>query len=221
VGPNGCGKSTLLKALVNLLPYRGSVSIDGEEISSLSRRQIAEKAALLAQTQHCAFPYTVRTTITLGRYAHTRGWFGSLSARDETIVSGIINQLALGNIANSPINELSGGQLQRVFLARALAQTPDIILLDEPTNHLDLKNQLELLDFLKYWATEHKKTAVAVLHDLNLVRRYADYVLLMRDGKIAAYGTPREALTPAALRDVYETDVHKFMTDSLSLWLKN
>ncbi|MDR2467506.1 MAG: ABC transporter ATP-binding protein [Spirochaetaceae bacterium] len=218
VGPNGCGKSTLLKTLIRLVPYHGKVFIKGREISSLSRKTLAAHIALLAQSQELSFPYTVRTAVSLGRYAYTQGWFNSLSVADESIVSTVINQLELTAVEQRLITELSGGQLQRVFLARALAQTPDIIVLDEPTNHLDLKHQLDILAFLKVWAKEQHKTAIAVLHDLNLVHQYADTVLVMRDGVIAVSGKPAEVLNGVILKDVYGIDVRGFMLNSLAKW---
>jgi iron complex transport system ATP-binding protein len=218
VGPNGCGKSTLLKTLINALPYRGSISLDGQELSTFSRKRLAAKAALLGQLHEPCFSYTVRDTIALGRYVHAKGWFKTLSAGDEEVIADCIARLQLNAIATRRIDELSGGQLQRVFLGRALAQAPDIILLDEPTNHLDLKHQVELLNFIKIWAKERGKTAVAVLHDLNLVRFYADRVMVMHNGRIAAYGTPAEALEHAALNAVYEIDVRRFMLESLGKW---
>lgn len=218
VGPNGCGKSTLLKTLLRLLPYRGEVLIDGREVSTFSRKSLAAKTAFLSQMQELYFPYSVHATVALGRYAFTRGLFHALSSADEAIISSVIEQLGLSGLEERSIAELSGGQLQRVFLARALAQTPQIIFLDEPTNHLDLKHQLELLDFLKEWTRGENKTAVVVLHDLNLVHSYADSVFMMRDGVIAAWGTPAAVLNGASLNAVYETDVRRFMLDSLSRW---
>jgi iron complex transport system ATP-binding protein len=218
VGPNGCGKSTLLKTLINALPYRGSVCLDGEELSAFSRKRLAAKAALLGQLHEPCFSYTVRDTIALGRYVHAKGLLKTLSVYDEEVIADCIARLELDALSNCRIDELSGGQLQRVFLGRALAQTPDLILLDEPTNHLDLKHQLELLNFIKTWTKERGKTAVAVLHDLNLVRFYADRVLVMHKGRAAAYGTPAEALEETALNAVYEIDVRRFMLESLGKW---
>lgn len=218
VGPNGCGKSTLLKTLLRLLPYRGEVRIEGNDVSSLSRKALATKAAFLGQAQELYFPYSVRTTVALGRYAFAKGIFHALSAADEKIVDAVIAQLGLEGLEERPISELSGGQLQRVFLARALAQTPQLMLLDEPTNHLDLKYQLELLGFLKTWVRENNKTALVVLHDLNLVQNYADTVIVLLGGIIAAAGSPSDVLSGAILREVYETDVRRFMLNSLSRW---
>jgi iron complex transport system ATP-binding protein len=121
-------------------------------------------------------------------------------------------------VQNTIINELSGGQLQRVFLARTLAQTPDIILLDEPTNHLDLSHQIELLQLLREWAKENNKIVIAVLHDLNLVQCYADEAIIMNDGKIVSCGSPPVIFNDDILKETYGIDVKQFMLESLSKW---
>ncbi|MDR2258554.1 MAG: ABC transporter ATP-binding protein, partial [Treponema sp.] len=135
-GPNGCGKTTLLKAIARIIPCRGSVTLDGRDISAFSRKNLAQKIALLGQMSQIHFPYTVYDTVALGRYAHAKGFLKSLSKGDRAFIMNIIDRLGLYDDKDRMINELSGGQLQRVFLARTLAQDPDIILLDEPTNHL-------------------------------------------------------------------------------------
>ena len=122
------------------------------------------------------------------------------------------------DIKDKLISELSGGQLQRVYLARAFAQDPDVILLDEPTNHLDLKCQIEILDYLNKWTKENNKIVVAVLHDLNLVQTFGEKVVMMNNGKIISSGTPKEVLSGEKLKEVYEVDVKGFMIDALEKW---
>jgi iron complex transport system ATP-binding protein len=221
VGPNGCGKSTLLKALINILPYRGSILIDDKEVSAFSRKTLAAKIALMAQAEHVYFPYTVQETISLGRYAYSEGVFNPLSKKDNEIVLDIMNRLKLDDVRSKLISELSGGQLQRVFLARTLAQTPDIILLDEPTNHLDLTHQIDLLDLLKKWVKENNKIVIAVLHDLNLVQNYADNAAIMDKGKVVLYGKANKIFNGGILKEVYDMDIRRFMLDSLAKWSQN
>jgi iron complex transport system ATP-binding protein len=217
-GPNGCGKTTLLKAIAHILHYRGSISVDSREVSSFSRKTLARKIAVMSQGQEIYFPFTVTDTVALGRYAHSEKYISSLSQEDRILIAEILEKLGLSDVKDRLINELSGGQLQRVFLARTLVQDPEIILLDEPTNHLDLKYQVELLRGLADWARGNDRTVIAVLHDLNLSRRFADTMALMRDGEIAATGIPGEVLGREMLESVYGMDVHSFMLQLLSAW---
>ena len=218
VGPNGCGKSTLLKSIANLLEYKGSVKLDSKEISKLNRKDLAKNVALMTQASNIYFPYTVYETVALGRYAHLKGVFSRINKEDDEIILKSITNVGLIDIKDKLISELSGGQLQRVYLARAFAQDPDVILLDEPTNHLDLKCQIEILEYLNKWTKENNKIVVAVLHDLNLVQTFGEKVVMMNDGKIISSGTPKEVLSGEKLKEVYEVDVKGFMIDALEKW---
>jgi iron complex transport system ATP-binding protein len=218
VGPNGCGKTTLLKAVARLLPYRGSVTLEGKELKDFSRKSLAKKIALMGQSSQVYFPYSVYDTVALGRYPYSDGFLKSLSKDDEEIIDRILEQLELTEVKDRMITELSGGQLQRVYLARTLAQNPELILLDEPTNHLDLKHQVELLEYLSKWVKENNKAVVAVLHDLNLARRFGDTAALMYDGKLIASGEPETVLKGETLKKIYGIDVKAFMLESLGKW---
>jgi iron complex transport system ATP-binding protein len=217
-GPNGCGKSTLLKAIARIIPCRGNIRLEGRDLSSFSRKNLAKKISLLGQISQIYFPYTVYDTVALGRYAHSTGFLKSPSKADREFIMDIIDKLGLYENKDRMINELSGGQLQRVFLARTLAQDPDIILLDEPTNHLDLKHQAELLRCLRGWAREHRKTLIGVFHDLNLVLHFGDAAALMDKGRLKALGRPEAVLNGRALREIYGLDVRNFMLESLEKW---
>ena len=219
LGPNGCGKSTLLKSVAKLIDFRGFVSLKGKNISATPRKELAKKIAILGQISQVLFPYTVYETVSMGRYAHSTGFLKNISNEDKDIIENIITKLGIDDIRNRMIDELSGGQLQRVFLARTLAQTPEVILLDEPTNHLDLKYQIELLNFLKSWVKENGKTLIAVFHDLNLARQFGDTALLMNNGTVVANGTIEETLQADILRMVYGIDICGFMRDSLGKWI--
>ena len=193
VGPNGCGKSTLLKS-------------------------IAKSIALMSQASSIYFPYTVYETVSLGRYAHLKGVFSRMSKSDEEIIIKSIENVGLLDLKDKLISELSGGQLQRVYLARAFAQDPNVILLDEPTNHLDLKYQIEMLEYLNKWSKENNKIVIAVLHDLNLVQTFGEKVVMMKYGKIATAGNAREVLNGDKLKEVYGIDVKTFMLEALEKW---
>ena len=218
VGPNGCGKSTLLKSIANIINYRGSIKIDSKEVSSLKRKELAMKVGLMSQISQIHFPYTVYETVSLGRYAYSKGAFSHIDKKDKEIILDSIEKVGLLDSKDKMISELSGGQLQRVFLARTFAQNPDVILLDEPTNHLDLKYQIELLEYLKDWTKENNKIAVGVLHDLNLVQYIADNVLLLNNGEVVSYGKPSKVLNEDKLEDIYGLDIKSFMVNILKKW---
>jgi iron complex transport system ATP-binding protein len=218
LGPNGCGKSTLLKSIARIIDYRGSVLVDGGDISALPRKQLAQKIALLSQNMQVFFPYTVYETVSMGRYAYSQGFLKNLSANDKTIINDTLKKLDLWDIKERMIDELSGGTLQRVFLAKTMAQTPRLILLDEPANHLDLKHQIALLDYLKSWVKENDTSLIGVFHDLNLSRYFGDTAVLMNEGNLAACGTIEEVLNSAILDTVYGIDIRGFMRKSLEKW---
>jgi len=218
LGPNGCGKSTLLKSITRIIDYRGSVFMNGEDIAVLPRKELAKKIALLSQNAQVFFPYTVYETVSMGRYAYLQGFLKNLSAEDIEIIENILKELDIWEIKDRMIDELSGGTLQRVFLARTLTQTPDIILLDEPANHLDLKHQIELLDFLKKWVKENNKMLIGVFHDLNMARLFGDTAIVMNNGKIAANGKIDDVLNSEVLNNVYGIDVNGFMKEALGKW---
>ena len=218
VGPNGCGKSTLLKAISNLISFNGEIKLDGKNINALKRKELATKIALMTQSSNIQFPYTIFETVALGRYAHLNSIFSRLSKKDEEVINESLKMVGVLDIKDKLISELSGGQLQRVFLARAFAQDPEVILLDEPTNHLDLRCQIEILDYLKSWAKEKNKIVIAVLHDLNLVQNYGDRVLMLNDGVIKRNGNTKEVLNSDDLEEVYGIDIKTFMVRTLEKW---
>ena len=218
LGPNGSGKSTLLRCIARILNYRGQVLLDGRDAVSFPRRELAKKTALLSQNMQLFFPYTVYETVSMGRYAYSQGFLKNLSAQDRAVVKEILLKLDIWDIKERMIDELSGGTLQRVFLARTLAQTPDLILLDEPANHLDLKHQIELLDFLKLWVKENNKTLIGVFHDLTLARRFGDTAVVLNNGRVAACGKTDEVMGSEVLNVVYGINIRDYMRESLEMW---
>jgi len=218
LGPNGSGKSTLLKSIARIIDYRGCVLMNGEDISAVLRKELAKKIALLSQSTQVFFPYTVYETVSLGRYAYSQSILKNLSAEDREVIEDILKKLDIWDNKDCMIDELSGGELQRVFLARTLAQSPDLILLDEPSNHLDLKHQIELLKFLKTWVKENNKTLISVFHDLNLARLFGDTAVVLNNGALAASGQIEDVLNGGILNDVYGIDIRGFMREALEKW---
>lgn len=210
LGPNGSGKTTLLKMLSGILPFeQGEVLLKGKSLKSYSAKELAKIIAVLPQHSIQAFSYTVKETVSLGRYAHQKGWFQTWSTEDERIVMQVMKQTGVAHFENHYIHQLSGGERQRVFLAQALAQEPEILLLDEPTNHLDLSFQKDLLDALKGWTKEKELTVISIFHDLNLAGLYCDRLLLLENGEININHTPNEVLREERIRDVYKTKIKK------------
>jgi iron complex transport system ATP-binding protein len=219
IGPNGCGKTTLIKAISGIIPHEGTVKIDGTDINNMKREQIAKKIAVMSQISTIYFSYTIYETVLLGRYLHIKGrTFKEPSAKDREYTDKCLKAVGLLNIKHKQISTLSGGQLQRVYLARTLAQEPSIILLDEPTNHLDLKHQTELIDFLRDWSKYEGHSVIGVLHDLNLAIKLSDNMLILDNGKMAAYGKTNDVISSELLNDVYGMNVTEYMVDSLRQW---
>ena len=219
IGPNGSGKTTLLKAVAGLLPYSGGIELDSVPLKKMKQRDISKKIAYLSQTSGVYFSYSVYETVMMGRYAHMNGgFFGSPTDEDAEIVLECLRVVDLVGERDTEISHLSGGQLQRVFLARTLAQQPEIILLDEPTNHLDLKYQIELIEHLREWGLGERHAVIGVLHDINLAMNLSETILLMDDGMVHGLGPACEVISGDRLEAVYHLDVAGYMRESLKRW---
>ncbi len=199
LGPNGSGKSTLLRLLAGVLaPSSGVVTLDGRPLGRTTRRTVARRVATVEQNVHTQTELTVRDVVALGRVPHRRAWT-PMSAADLGAVTAALERTGLTGRADQSWHTLSGGERQRAQIARALAQEPSELLLDEPTNHLDIQHQLDLLELV----TNLPVTTVIALHDLNLAAMYCDRLLMLRDGRAVAEGTPSEVLAPSLIEEVY------------------
>jgi iron complex transport system ATP-binding protein len=203
LGRNGAGKTTLLKALARLLrPISGTVTLDGKDVWSCPRSHVARAVAYTAQVLAPDWPFTVREFVALGRAPH-RGWWRPLTVVDARVIAGALDLLGLAASSDRPVTELSGGEWQRVRLARALAQEARVLLLDEPTAHLDPRFQLDLLSTVRGLVRDQHLAVVMTLHDLNLVGPWADRVALLADGGVLLDGPPDAVLTGPALATAY------------------
>lgn len=204
IGPNGAGKSTLLRIMAGLLaPSEGTVILDGVSLDTYRRRQVAQRIAYVPQLSAIGeLRFLSQDVVLMGRYPHLGPW-QSEAASDRDIVKKVMVDTETLPFAERAITELSGGERQRVTLARALAQTPQVLLLDEPTASLDMSHQLQVLNLVRRLVDQEGIAAVAALHDLSLASRYCDRLLLMQEGRVVADGVPRSVLTPERLAQVY------------------
>ena len=203
IGPNGAGKSSLIRAISGVLPLRsGQVCVNGQDLAELTILERARQLAVVPQARNLPPAFSAWETVVLGRTPHLN-WLGQISPEDEAVVRQAMQRTHTLELESRPVGELSGGEQQRLLLARALAQAAPILLLDEPTTHLDLKYQFSLLDQVRSLVHQDKLTVVLAIHDLNLVMRYADQVALLVAGKMRALGRPKEVLTPALLSEAY------------------
>jgi iron complex transport system ATP-binding protein len=206
VGPNGCGKSTLLRGISRLLkPRGGSVVLEGQDIWKLPTKELAKRLGILPQGPVAPEGLTVHELVAQGRYPH-QSWLQQWSAEDERITCEALDITTMTPFADRPVDALSGGQRQRAWIAMTLAQDSELILLDEPTTFLDLAYQIEVLDLLHDLNVERGKTMVMVLHDLNHACRYADHLMAVKGGQIAAEGKPEEVVTEALVSEVFGID---------------
>ena len=202
IGPNGSGKSTLLKCIYRILkPNAGQVFLDEEELRAMSIKESARKMGVVAQHNYYNFEFTVREVVMMGRAPHKKALERD-NAEDYEIVEEALKTVGMEEFAQRSFSTLSGGEQQRVILARALAQQTPCLILDEPTNHLDITHQLQLMRIVKNLSA----TVISAIHDLNIAAMFCDRIYALKEGRIIARGTPREVLTKDFIRQVYQVD---------------
>lgn len=207
IGPNGSGKSTLLKVISSLIaPESGVINLEGIDIKSMSQLDIARKVAVVPQENNIEYRFTVQDIVMMGRYPHL-GRFQTESMGDYKLVGNSLEMTNTLHLKDRYINELSGGEKQRVIIARALAQQPKIILLDEPTSYLDIQHQVEVLELLDNLNKKEGLTVIAILHDINLAARFSSDMILLKNGVMIGKGSPKEVITLENLKNVYEIDM--------------
>jgi len=202
IGPNGAGKSTLLRAIAGVLrPQEGAVWLEGVELTSIKSRDVAARLALVPQVAPDTHGFTVRELVLMGRYPHL-GRFQIEGEADEAIAREAMELTETEEFAERTLDTLSGGERQRVFVSRALAQQPRVLLLDEPTANLDVLHKLRVLDLVRRLADEGL-TAVAAIHDLGMAARYCDLLVLLSHGRVLAEGTPEDVLVPDIIESAF------------------
>jgi iron complex transport system ATP-binding protein len=201
VGPNGAGKSTLIKCIDRILkPRKGTVFLDGKQAAMLTSKDFSKMMGYVPQSTHEVFPYTVFDVVLMGRRPHI-GW--RVNANDVKIVAKTPKFLGVEDFASRYFDELSGGEKQKIAMARAIVQEPEFLLLDEPTSNLDIRHQLEVMNIVKKLVLQRRISAVMAMHDLNLASRFSDIVVMLKDRGIYTMGDPVSVLTPENIEKVY------------------
>ena len=218
VGPNGAGKSTLLNAVSRGCRYTGEISLDGGSVSGYKAKTLAQKLGVLAQNHAVSYAFTVEEVVSLGRYAHRSGPFGGKTEEDTAAVERALEQTGLTALRNNSVLTLSGGELQRTFLAQLFAQDPEVLLLDEPTNHLDLIYQKQVFALVSEWLKTPGRAVLSVVHDLSLAKKYGTDALLLHKGNVLGSGPLGGVMTPEALEKAYGMDVYAYMRGMLQQW---
>ena len=218
VGPNGAGKSTVINAISQGVPYEGNVFLNGQDISLIKPLNLAKKMGVLSQNHHVGYSFSVEEVVKLGRYAYSPKAFSTISDDDEDKIKNALSITGLTNIKHQSVLTLSGGELQRTFLAQLFAQDPDLLVLDEPTNHLDLIYQKQMFGIIKLWMQEKGRSVISVVHDLSLAKLYGNNAILMDKGKAISQGNINHVFTRDNLKKVYGMDVYSWMNNMLSSW---
>lgn len=207
IGPNGAGKSTIIKAISGIIPIdSGTVFIDGQNLLKMNEQSRAKLVAVIPQARNLPPAFTTREIVLMGRTPYV-GWLGKVSHQDEQIADLAMQRTNVDVLADRRMNELSGGEQQRVLVARAIAQNPRLLLLDEPTTHLDIQYQISLLDIIAGLAHHDHLAILMAIHDLNMAAHYADKVILLVNGDIIAIGKPSEVMSPETLSTAYHVPI--------------
>jgi len=218
VGPNGAGKSTVVNAVSQSMAYTGTVLFEGKDVKRYRPVDLARKLGVLSQQHHVGYSFSVEEVVRLGRYSYSPGIFKNKTDSDTDMVEEALRITGLSDLREQSVLTLSGGELQRTFLAQLLAQDPKLLILDEPANHLDLIYQKQVFNLIREWMKKPGRAVMAVVHDLSLARMYGTHALLMDHGKRIAHGSVGEALQSEYLDPIYKMDVAGWMGEMFSQW---
>lgn len=217
-GPNGAGKSTILSAVSRGVPYTGTVLFGETDVRKMKPVQLAKFMGMLTQNHYVGYDFTVEEVVRLGRYAYRADARSGVPEAEDTAVARALEMTGMTPFMKHSVLTLSGGELQRTFLAQLFAQNPKVLLLDEPANHLDLIYQKQIFDLISQWVKEPGRAVVSVVHDLSLARTYGTHGLLIDRGAVVASGVLDGVLTRENLERVYQMDVYAYLTKQLAHW---
>lgn len=218
IGPNGAGKSTVLSMITRLMKKdNGEVLIEGKRLEEWDNKELSKKIAILKQSNNINLKLTIRELVSFGRYPHSEG---RLTKEDEKYIDEAIDFMKLKDIQNKYLDELSGGQRQRAYIAMVIAQNTEYVFLDEPLNNLDMKHSVEMMKVLRNLCDELGKTVVLVMHDINYTSCYSDYIVALKDGKIANYGKTQDIINKEVLEGIYdmEFDIREINGDKICVY---
>ena len=218
IGPNGAGKSTVLSMITRLMKKdNGEVLIDGKRLEEWDNKALSKKIAILKQSNNINLKLTIRELVSFGRYPHSEG---RLTKEDEKYIDEAVDFMKLKDIQNKYLDELSGGQRQRAYIAMVIAQNTEYVFLDEPLNNLDMKHSVEMMKVLRNLCDELGKTVVLVMHDINYTSCYSDYIVALKDGKIANHGKTQDIINKEVLEGIYdmEFDIREINGDKICVY---
>ena len=218
IGPNGAGKSSLIHAIAQGVPYTGRIALEGWDVRTWKPAQLARRIGVLSQQHSVGYAYTVEEVVTLGRYAYSAGFLSGRDDEGPAKVEQALDITGMRALRHASMLTLSGGEIQRAFLAQVFAQDPSILILDEPANHLDLVYQKHIFSLIGDWLKQPGRAVLSVVHDLSLARRYGSHAVLMHEGRCVAQGLMDDVLTPDNLQRVYGMDVNQWMRELLAQW---
>ncbi len=220
VGPNGAGKSTIVSAISQGIPYAGTILFQDRDIAKFKPPQLARNIGFLTQSHSVGYSFTVEEIVKLGRYAYSSGIFRTTDKEDDDKIEAALEITGMKPFRKQSVLTLSGGELQRTFLAQLLAQDPKLLVLDEPTNHLDLVYQKQMFELIRQWIKDTGRAVISVVHDLNLAKTYGTNAVLLDKGAIVSGGPTGDVLNAENLEAVYSMDVYGWMRAMLKQWEK-
>ena len=218
IGPNGAGKSSLISAITQGVPYTGQIALEGRDVRTYKPAQLARRIGVLSQQHSVGYAYTVEEVVGLGRYAYSAGFLSGRDDEGSAKVEQALHITGMTALRHASMLTLSGGEMQRAFLAQVFAQDPSILILDEPANHLDLVYQKHIFSLIRDWLKTPGRAVLSVVHELSLARRYGNHAVLMHQGRCVARGPMDDVLTPDNLQAVYGMDVNQWMRELLGQW---